>query len=532
MVGKALRIVVFLLLATPVAFAAKQPTGHPPIFTASDSCFACHNGLVNAAGENVSIGPAWRASMMANASRDPYWRASVFRESRDFANAAQVIEHECAACHMPMSRYEAKSAGARDVVFAHYAKGANATRADLLAIDGVSCTVCHQMSPRGLGEKASFSGGFEVDATAGASYGRYDIDKGRIRIMRSAAGLAPTRGEHISGSALCASCHTLFTHSLVEGAEGELPEQVPYLEWRHSSFADSVECQACHLPQPGAEAPIASLLPQNRPPSGLHQVRGGNFVMPRILASNAAELQVAALPAELEETAKRTEAFLSQDTAAVTIASAVVEEGRLEIDLSVENAAGHKLPTGYPSRRVWLHLRVEDATGKAIFESGRFRDDGSIEGNDNDADATRYEPHYTRVENAGQVQIYEPVLVGKDGAVTTGLLTAVRYAKDNRLLPGGFDKETAPPEIAVQGEARGDEDFTGGGDQVRYSVQLGEAKKPYHVVAELWYQPIGYRWAQNLAQTDAEETGRFVRAYNAASGKSAMVIAKTETTVE
>jgi hypothetical protein len=33
------------------------------------------------------------------------------------------------------------------------------------------------------------------------------------------------------------------------------------------------------------------------------------------------------------------------------------------------------------------------------------------------------------------VQIYEAVMAGPDGAVTTGLLTAVRFVKDNRLLP-------------------------------------------------------------------------------------------------
>ncbi len=29
---------------------------------------------------------------------------------------------------------------------------------------------------------------------------------------------------------------------------GSLPEQVPYLEWRHSSFRDRRSCQACHMP--------------------------------------------------------------------------------------------------------------------------------------------------------------------------------------------------------------------------------------------------------------------------------------------
>ncbi len=30
---------------------------------------------------------------------------------------------------------------------------------------------------------------------------------------------------------------------------GELPEQVPYLEWAHSEYRDSRSCQGCHMPQ-------------------------------------------------------------------------------------------------------------------------------------------------------------------------------------------------------------------------------------------------------------------------------------------
>ena len=45
---------------------------------------------------------------------------------------------------------------------------------------------------------------------------------------------------------------------------------------------------------------------------------------------------------------------------------------------------------------------------------------------------------------------------------------ASRYLKDNRLLPHGFDKRTAEPDIAVHGAALDDPDFTGAGDRVRY----------------------------------------------------------------
>ncbi len=58
-----------------------------------------------------------------------------------------------------------------------------------------------------------------------------------------------------------------------------------------------------------------------------------------------------------------------------------------------------------------------------------------------------------------QVQIYESVMRDRAGRPTTGLLTAVGYAKDNRLLPRGFEKATADPWIAVIGDGRPDAGF-------------------------------------------------------------------------
>ena len=53
---------------------------------------ACHNTLSTSAGEDISFGTAWRASMMANSARDPYWHAAVRREIIDQLRRRGVVE--------------------------------------------------------------------------------------------------------------------------------------------------------------------------------------------------------------------------------------------------------------------------------------------------------------------------------------------------------------------------------------------------------------------------------------------------------
>ena len=161
-----------------------------------------------------------------------------------------------------------------------------------------------------------------------------------------------------------------------------------------------------------------------------------------------------------------------------------------------------------------------------MFESGALNADGSMNGNDNDVDASQFEPHYAEISAADQVQIYESILGDANGDVTTGLLTATRYLKDNRLLPRGFDKRTAEPEIAVHGERDSTIPTSSrGGDRVRYIVRVGGATGPFTVDAELLYQPIGFRWANNLKNYDAVEAKRFTSYYDAMSAVSATTLA-------
>ena len=510
--------------------------GYGTHFQTSDRCVACHNGLATPTGEDISIGIDWRTSMMGNGARDPYWMAGVRREMMDHPSATSVIQDECTICHMPMMSYESKLAGGHGDLFSHLPPDPNKL-ADRLADDGISCTVCHQITGDNLGTRESFIGGFKIDEKTAPGerrvYGPYEIDTGRTTIMRSSSTFRPMEGKHIQSSEMCATCHTLYTKALnAQGQEiGELPEQVPYQEWLHSDYKETQSCQSCHMPVVPQDVPITNVFGEPRPGFSRHVFVGGNFYMQRILNLYRGDLGTAALPAEMDAAANRTIAHLQSQSAKVAIRNLGVRNGRVEAEISIENLGGHKLPTGYPSRRVWLHVTVRDRNGRVVFESGALNPNGSIAGNDNDQDATRFEPHYTEITSRDQVQIYEPILGDPQGRPTTGLLTALRYLKDNRLLPRGFDKRTADKDIAVHGEAAGDADFTSGGDTIRYSAAAGDGQGPFQVEAELWFQPIAYRWAMNLKSYQAMEPQRFVRYYEAtASGSGGMLVRSTAAT--
>ncbi len=253
--------------------------------------------------------------------------------------------------------------------------------------------------------------------------------------------------------------------------------------------------------------------------------------MLRMLNRYRDELGVAALPNELEASALRTEEHLKSSSARLSVVRAEIGTDRLNIAIRIDNLAGHKLPTGYPSRRSWIHFTVRDSGGQLVFESGRLKSTGSIAGNNNDDDPGRYEPHYDEITEPDEVQIYESVMVDPQGRITTGLLSAVNFVKDNRLLPRGFDKTSAGEAIAVHGAANSDSDFGGGSDTVRYTVDITDRSAPFSVHATLWYQPIGFRWANNLKAYDAPETNRFVEYFDSMAHVSGLALAHVEIVV-
>jgi hypothetical protein len=377
-------------------------------FLTSSQCIACHSHLTSPAGEDISIGYHWRSSMMANSAHDPYWQAAVRRETIDHPHASELIEDECSICHMPMAHFISEQADRPPQIFASLNRP--------FATDGVSCAVCHQIRPDNFGDPSSFTGGFVVDAARPAGerqiFGPYDVNSGHRRIMSSATQFVPTQADHLRDSELCATCHTLYTHAFNAAGDevGQLPEQVPYLEWRHSEYRETNTCQSCHMPPVEEPTPITSVLGEERPQLSRHTFFGGNAFMLRILSRHRGELGVTALPQELDATIRGTTEFLSSQSADISIRSARVDASGLLFDVSVNSLTGHKLPSAYPSRRAWLHVTVEDGEGRVLFESGALRPDGSVAGNENDADPSRYEPHYAHHGRLGRRRHDRPSL--------------------------------------------------------------------------------------------------------------------------
>lgn len=515
------------LVSSQAGAEALLPAAH---FQTSDRCVACHNGMSDATGQDFSIGLDWRVSVMGNSAHDPYWRASARREVEEHPEARAAIEDECSVCHLPIPRYESKQRGENGRIFSHFTGALADSKA---ASDGVTCSVCHQIEPGNLGKEESFDGNFRIAAQLPDAiypeYGPYDIFTGLQHVMQSSTqGFTPMRGDHIRSSELCATCHTLRTQARDPDGHivGTLPEQMPYQEWQHSAFRNERSCQSCHMPQVEHPVAIARTLGVERPDPRRHLFLGANFFMQSALARYRDELGPTASSQELSAAADRTKAYLQAESASLRITAASRTPDRLIVDVLVSNLGGHKLPTAFPSRRAWLHVSMKDASGRVLFESGALQPDGSIDGNDNDRDPTLYEPHYREITKSDQVQIYEDILADSRGRVTTGILSALTYAKDNRLLPRGFDKTRVPADIAVYGDALQDDGFTDAGHAIRYAPPITAVTGPVEVLVELLYQPIGFRWASNLQAYRSEETTLFSQIYQSQSTGSATRLAQ------
>ncbi|GAB4288116.1 MAG: hypothetical protein Kow0098_05430 [Ignavibacteriaceae bacterium] len=492
------------------------PIESSTLFSGSGNCATCHESDGTALtynGEDVSMVTYWRSTMMANASKDPLWRAYVSEETESFPMLQELIETKCTTCHAPMGYYEAIFNGASSYSM-------DELKQDPLANDGVSCTVCHQINPSNFGDPSSYSGGYIITDER-IIYGPYENPD--TLYMQGFVNYTPVYSTHLNQSELCATCHTLFTPTVDDQGNivGDFPEQTPYIEWKNSIYpAEDIPCQSCHMPRIYDPIDIASI-PQDdttmRSPFWKHTFVGGNIILLNILKNNLDSLHVSAFEEQIDSTISRALFNLRQKAINLEVTANYVNDS-LSINVKIENLTGHKIPTGIPLRRMWIHLRVEDQSGNKLFESGNYNSDGVISGINND-----YEPHYNLIDSEDQVQIYEGVLQDLNDQVTYTLLKAASYKKDNRIPPKGFtSSHLSYDTTAITGNALYDDNFNiadsvegSGSDIVTYRIPVLLFTE-YKIITEICYQTIKTEAIDHLSGFNGEDVIAFLGLYEAA----------------
>lgn len=483
------------------------PASYNTLFAGSGVCLTCHDAMVDSQNNDIGIVGWWRSTMMANASKDPFWRAKVSFEVLKNPDLQEEIESTCTRCHAPIGKFDAQHNGQTHYSIAEL-------YADPLANDGVSCTVCHQISPESLG---NYSGEIEF-GTNHIIWGPYSNIFANPMINNT--GYTPTYGSHIKDSELCASCHSLLTPTV--DLNGQLTgtlfvEQALYQEWKNSeSYENGVSCQDCHLPEIN-ESIVISSMPTwltGQTPFGLHELVGANVFMLNLLKNNIEALGLNASAQDFDATIARTLTKLQEASIHLDVNIESRNADSLFVNVRIENLAGHKIPGGYPSRQVFVQLTALDENNQEIFVSGQMDENFNLIHEDE-----TFEPHHAVISSEDQVQIYQLVMGDVENNVTTTLLHADHAIKDNRLPPRGFSTDHPSYDtIRIVGLAASDPLFNPnnqGGDLIQYHIPIQGYSGEIKIEAKVFYQTINNKWLSEMFTYSSDEINTFKNMYEA-----------------
>ncbi len=500
---------------------------HPAHFPLAEECAHCHSSspestaLTTATGEDVSQHWLWQGTMMAQAFFDPYWRAQV--EDSVLAlgggEAGSQLEALCVRCHAPAATYGARLRGepAPDIATAAF---------DPISAEGVNCSFCHRISGETFASGIPHTGEMEIGPPG---VYRGPIEQPSLASLDTFASEVPMEHGYdymFEDSAFCASCHTLRTENASES--GSFLEQSPYLEWQNSVYSDlpfptreSRTCQECHMPR-AMDTRLA------RRPDGseddvpvrkhfeTHSFVGANAFMLELMADNAVELGVVADPKAMRHVARLSRRFLAENTARLRRTEAIWSHGRLQFAVEIENLAGHRFPSAYPSRRAWLEVVVRRGDA-VLFSSGTPDARGRLPGDGNGVRA-----HVTKISSPRDILVYEMVPGDANGRPTTTIVDMTKRLKDNRLLPKGWQHSGA--NAAETGPVGADHDlnFIAGSDGIDIDIPL-RGRGAVEVSVRLHYQGIPPVWVDRLRDNDAPSAKRFVRLYDSRERMSELV---------
>jgi len=354
--------------------------------------------------------------------------------------------------------------------------------------------------------------------------------------MQLYVGLIPTYSTHVSEGSFCSSCHTLIINSVDLNGNytgNTFIEQATYHEWLNSALsADNITCQKCHMPQVTDSIVIANeiLSLDPRSPFNMHQFAGGNYFMIDLIKQNKDALGITAPDVNFDSTLAATSRMLTQKSINMALSLDSVSEDTAFLRLQIANKAGHKFPSGFPSRRAVVQLVMLDQNEDTVFQSGTFDSEFEVKNID-----PQWEPHYDIIRNQDEAQIYETVMADVSNTATTILERADHFLKDNRIPPEGFlTTHPSYDTVRIEGEAVNDPNFNklngsegSGRDYVYYHVPLNGVSGVATAYARIFYQAVPPRWLEEMFTMSSPEIDAFKNMYQAADRAPFLVASDT-----
>lgn len=508
----------------------RSPIDSGEYFLGSITCRGCHGpdsanyANLDENGNDVNLYDDWESTMMALSAKDPLWRAKVSHEILVNPSHADELQTKCTSCHAPMGHYSAMFKGHEFYTIADLEQ-------DTLGLNGVACGACHMIGPDSL-FGLNFSGEIGYD-TSRVEYGPFPNPV--IGPMELYTGLIPTYSTHMDRAEVCAPCHTLITKTadLNGNSTGAtFVEQATFHEWVNSTYNNSQPCQSCHMPKIPDPVILANgyLGLPPRSPFNLHQFAGANVTMLKLIKDNKAALGIDVDDRKFDSTIVLTMQQLQEKSIDMTLNVDSVTTDTLYASVKLRNKAGHKFPSGYPSRRAYVQFVIQ-SNGDTLFSSGNLTANYDVEGHD-----PVFEPHYNVITNPQQVQIYEMIMGDVNGDRTTVLERAADFLKDNRLPPIGFtSSHSVYDTVKIVGEALTDPNFNKAGsiegtgtDIIYYHIPLNNFSGTVNVSAAVYYQTLNPRWLAEMFSLSSAPINAFKTMFDA-SDKGPVLVAARDT---
>jgi hypothetical protein len=403
-----------LASAEPIYLPGTQPDTLDVPLEPVDLCRTCHGEYDP--DDDYEPWDSWRASAMAQATRDPVFRAALAVAERDLVDAGEY----CLRCHTPAGWLAGRAR-----------PGDGSSLDPVLDQDGITCDACHRMES-----------GAERDPLAPyLANAQYFIDP--LRRKHGKFDDSPEVGHEnvvdpfTTSADLCGTCHHVgnpaanFVTSSGETLREPFPLETTYLEWAESAFAErGPSCAECHMEVAfGVRISAIESGPIRPHDFRRHTFLGSNVWLGRAVSS---EFPALGLEAAFETHAARTREFLRSAATVewTSLPDRIRATEPFDLVVRVTNLTGHKLPTGYADgRRMWLEVSL----GGEVL-------------------ACRYDEDTADLEVDDACRVWRAEHGDADGP-TDRLIRQDRVAFDNRIPPEGHgpSRRTEPVGASFEG---------------------------------------------------------------------------------